>query len=118
VIEKKVMSNIHEQIEQELQKAAGNIPVADSIAEQVQQEIKKAAGNIQELIERERQQARTVCSTNGAESGECAAAWDAVEELQAEASHQRSSTRSKPKNSLEQYCDENPSADECRIYEE
>ncbi len=118
VIEKKFMSNIHDQVEQELQKAVGNIQVSDSVAEQVRQEIRKATSNIQELIESERDQARTVCSTSGAESGECAAAWDAVEELQAEASHQRSSTQSKPKNSLEKYCDENPSADECRIYEE
>ena len=45
--------------------------------------------NIQEQIEKERDQAREVCSTEGATSGECAAAWDAVEELQAEASHQK-----------------------------
>ena len=71
--------------------------------------------NIQDQIEQERDQARTVCDTKGAASGECAAAWDAVEELQAEASHQR---ETKPKNSLERYCDANPGADECRVYEE
>jgi hypothetical protein len=71
--------------------------------------------NIQDQIEQERDQARTVCDTKGAGSGECAAAWDAVEELQAEASHQR---ETKPKNSLERYCDANPGADECRVYEE
>jgi len=71
--------------------------------------------NIQEQIEQEREQARSVCDTSGATSGECAAAWDAVEELQAEASHQK---QTKPKNSLEQYCDENPEAAECRIYDE
>ncbi|MBD1944186.1 Calvin cycle protein CP12 [Coleofasciculus sp. FACHB-712] len=71
--------------------------------------------NIQDQIEQEREQARTVCDTKGAGSGECAAAWDAVEELQAEASHQRDT---KPKNSLERYCDANPGADECRVYEE
>ncbi|MBD1837202.1 Calvin cycle protein CP12 [Coleofasciculus sp. FACHB-64] len=71
--------------------------------------------NIQDQIEQEREQARTVCDTKGAGSGECAAAWDAVEELQAEASHQR---ETKPKNSLERYCDANPGADECRVYEE
>jgi len=72
--------------------------------------------NIQDQIEQEREQARTVCDTKGAESGDCAAAWDVVEELQAEASHQRSSK--KPKNSLEQFCDDNPDAAECRVYEE
>jgi len=53
-----------------------------------------------------KRQARTVCDTR-ARSSECAAAWDAVEELQAEASHKRQNKR---KNSLEQYCDDNPDA--------
>lgn len=72
--------------------------------------------NIEEKIQQERDQARTVCDVKGAASGDCAAAWDAVEELQAEASHQRQ--KGKPKNSLEMYCDANPEADECRIYDE
>lgn len=70
--------------------------------------------DIQKQIEQERDQARTVCDTSGSTSGECAAAWDAVEELQAEASHQR---QSKQKNSLEQFCDDNPDAAECRVYD-
>lgn len=115
------MSNIHEQVEQELQKAASNIPVPDSLAGEVQQEIKKAASNIatsiEELIENEREQAHTVCDIKGGNSAECAAAWDAVEELQAEAYHQRTS-RTKPKTTLERYCDDNPDADECRIYDD
>lgn len=72
--------------------------------------------NIHEQIEQERQQARTVCDLEGAASGECAAAWDAVEELQAEAAHQKQN--SPDKNSLEQYCDSNPEAAECRVYED
>jgi uncharacterized protein YgiB involved in biofilm formation len=71
---------------------------------------------IQEQIEQELVNARTVCSTEGATSGECAAAWDAVEELQAEASHQRQSNP--PKTSFEEYCDANPDAAECRLYED
>jgi len=71
--------------------------------------------NIEKQIEQEREQARAACDVNGATSGECAAAWDVVEELQAEASHQR---QSKPKNSFEKYCDDNPDAAECRIYDE
>ncbi|MEA5552196.1 Calvin cycle protein CP12 [Anabaena cylindrica UHCC 0172] len=71
--------------------------------------------NIQEQIQEEIEQARNVCDISGGNSAECAAAWDAVEELQAEASHQR---QSKPKNSLEKYCDANPDADECKIYED
>lgn len=71
--------------------------------------------NIKEQIEQELEQARSVCDTKGKDSRECAAAWDAVEELQAEASHQR---EKKTKNSLEQYCDDNPDAAECRLYED
>ncbi len=72
--------------------------------------------NIQEKIEQERDQARAVCDTQGATSGDCAAAWDAVEELQAEAAHQRQNQPQK--SSLEQYCDDNPDAAECRVYED
>jgi len=71
--------------------------------------------DIKDKIQEELQEARAVCDTSGSNSAECAAAWDAVEELQAEASHQR---QSKPKNSLEKYCDENPEADECKIYDD
>ncbi|KYC39875.1 hypothetical protein WA1_28310 [Scytonema hofmannii PCC 7110] len=71
--------------------------------------------NIQDKIDQEVEQARATCDVTGSTSGECAAAWDAVEELQAEASHQRQAKR---KNSLEQYCDANPEADECRVYED
>ena len=72
--------------------------------------------DIQSKIEQERQQARQVCSIEGDSSGECAAAWDAVEELQAEASHQKQ--KAPQKSSLEQYCDDNPDALECRVYED
>ncbi|MBF2056448.1 MAG: Calvin cycle protein CP12 [Cyanobacterium sp. T60_A2020_053] len=72
--------------------------------------------NIQEKIQEELKQAREVCSTEGATSGECAAAWDAVEELQAEASHQKQ--EEPKKNSLQQYCEDNPEAAECRIYDD
>ncbi|GAA6624310.1 Calvin cycle protein CP12 [Scytonema sp. NUACC26] len=71
--------------------------------------------NIQDKIDQEVEQARATCDTTGSSSAECAAAWDAVEELQAEASHQRQAKR---KTSLEQYCDANPEADECRVYED
>lgn len=71
--------------------------------------------NIQDQIEREREQARAACDTSGVNSSECAAAWDAVEELQAEASHKKGT---KKLNSLEQYCADNPEAAECRIYDD
>jgi CP12 domain len=71
--------------------------------------------DIQDRIQQELEQARAVCDATGTASSECAAAWDAVEELQAEASHQR---QNKQKNSLEQFCDDNPEAVECRVYED
>jgi uncharacterized protein YgiB involved in biofilm formation len=71
--------------------------------------------DIQNEIQKEREQARVVCETKGGSSGECAAAWDAVEELQAEAAHKRE--KEAPKNSLQQYCDDNPEAMECRVYD-
>lgn len=72
--------------------------------------------NIKEQIEQELENARAICSTEGSDSHECAAAWDAVEELQAEASHQR---QSKPqKTSFQQYCEDNPDAAECRLYDD
>lgn len=71
--------------------------------------------NIEELIEQEREEARTVCDVQGATSKECAAAWDVVEELQAEASHKK---QEKPKSSFQVYCDDNPDAAECRVYED
>ena len=70
--------------------------------------------DIQKQIVEERDNARAVCDVNGSESGDCAAAWDVVEELQAEAAHQR---QTKQKNSLEQFCDDNPDALECRVYD-
>jgi hypothetical protein len=72
--------------------------------------------NIQEKIEQELAHAREICNVDGSNPGECAAAWDAVEELQAEAAHQRQNTPTS--NSLQQYCDENPDAAECRIYDD
>ena len=69
--------------------------------------------DIQTKIQEEMDNARQVCSTDG-DAGTCAAAWDAVEELQAEAAHQK---QEKPKNSLEEYCADNPEAAECRVYD-
>lgn len=71
--------------------------------------------NIEQEIEKEREQARQVCDIKGAASGECAAAWDAVEELQSEAAHQK---QVPPKTAFDKYCDDNPDAAECRLYED
>ncbi|MER3433995.1 MAG: hypothetical protein C4288_11315 [Leptolyngbya sp. ERB_1_1] len=58
-------------------------------------------------------QAHDACGTSGTLSDECASAWDAVEEVQAEIAHRRSDV----KNSFTAYCDDNPDAAECRIYD-
>jgi hypothetical protein len=74
--------------------------------------------DIQTKVEEARLQAREVCATEGSDSSACAVAYDELEELSAEASHQRAKTSSGSKNSLQQYCDDNPDAAECRLYED
>ncbi len=66
---------------------------------------------IQEAIEN----ARAICAEKGPTSPECAAAWDAVEEMQAEAAHQRA--RRVDKTAFDDYCEEYPEALEARIYD-
>lgn len=60
-------------------------------------------------------EARSTCEQNGDGSPNCAVAWDIVEELQAEKSHQLQAQ--KHKNSLETFCDLHPEALECLIYD-
>ena len=69
------------------------------------------AGEIQKAIAN----ARAICAEKGPTSRECAAAWDIVEELQAEASHQRAKTLEK--TAFEEYCEEFPEAMEARMYD-
>jgi hypothetical protein len=71
--------------------------------------------DLKEQIQQEIESARAACDTSGSSSEECAAAWDAVEELQAEASHQKATAPKK--TSFEEYCEDNPDADECRVYD-
>mmetsp|Transcript_22358 Transcript_22358/g.56216 ORF Transcript_22358/g.56216 Transcript_22358/m.56216 type:complete len:116 (-) Transcript_22358:158-505(-) len=52
----------------------------------------------------------------GDDQGECATAWDEVEELSAAASHQKSAAVKV--DPLDEFCGDNPDADECRIYED
>ncbi|MBF2002465.1 MAG: CBS domain-containing protein [Synechococcales cyanobacterium M58_A2018_015] len=69
---------------------------------------------IQQAIER----ARAICAEQGPMSRECAVAWDEVEELQAEAAHQRDSKfYDAGKTAFEIYCEEHPDALEARIYD-
>jgi CBS domain-containing protein len=71
---------------------------------------------IEDEIEVAREEARAICVAKGDTSPECAAAWDVVEELQAESAHQR--IKKQEQNSLQAYCEANPDALECRIYED
>uniref|UniRef100_A0A0D9XSQ4 CP12 domain-containing protein n=1 Tax=Leersia perrieri TaxID=77586 RepID=A0A0D9XSQ4_9ORYZ len=59
--------------------------------------------------------AKEACADDSA-SGECAAAWDEVEELSAAASHARDKLKDNS-DPLENYCKENPETDECRTYD-
>lgn len=59
-------------------------------------------------------QARETCASEGATSKACAVAWDIVEELQAEYSHQK--VQEQP-SEFEDFCDNNPNAEECRVYD-
>ncbi|OKH33577.1 hypothetical protein NIES2119_22780 [[Phormidium ambiguum] IAM M-71] len=70
----------------------------------LEQEIEKAVVN-----------ARAICAEKGPNSRECAVAWDIVEELEAEAAHQRASKLEK--TSFDKYCEEFPDALEARIYD-
>ena len=69
-----------------------------------------------QVIAQEREAAYAVCAEKGDTDPQCRAAWDAVEELQAEAAHQKQGNPEK--NSLEKFCDANPDAVECRVYDD
>ncbi|MBE9145932.1 CP12 domain-containing protein [Planktothrix mougeotii] len=70
---------------------------------------------LEERIEQAIEEARATCSEKGATSKECAAAWDIVEELQAEAAHQKAERLEK--TAFDLYCEENPDAAEARVYD-
>ena len=69
--------------------------------------------SLSEVVSKELEQARSICSTYGESDPHCRAAWDAVEEVLAASSHQP-----RPTSSLDEYCDEYPEAPECLIYED
>ncbi|MBD2446428.1 CBS domain-containing protein [Nostoc sp. FACHB-152] len=74
------------------------------------------APRLEEKIQKSIAAARAICTQYGAYSKACAAAWDEVEELQAEAAHQKAEGMVSAKVSFEEYCRENPNAPECRNY--
>jgi CBS domain-containing protein len=69
---------------------------------------------LEERIEKAIAEARGICTEQGAYSKACASAWHEVEELQAEAAHQKSETMVSAKTPFEEYCRENPAAPESR----
>jgi CBS domain-containing protein len=66
-------------------------------------------------IKKETEKARQICAEKGYASPECAAAWDIVEELQAEAAHQKSERLEQ--TAFEEYCQENSERQEIRRYD-
>lgn len=81
--------------------------------DQVTEISQKNIATLEQRIKDAITQAHGTCSINGQQSTECVVAWDIVEELSAEKSHQKHHQQ----NSLEKYCDNNPYAVECRVYE-
>ncbi|XP_051141810.1 calvin cycle protein CP12-1, chloroplastic [Andrographis paniculata] len=71
----------------------------------------KLSGKVEESIKK----AEETCSDDPV-SGECAAAWDEVEELSAAASHARDRQK-ESSDPLENFCKDNPETDECRTYD-
>ncbi|KAK7269610.1 hypothetical protein RIF29_22343 [Crotalaria pallida] len=76
--------------------------------------VRAAPEGISEKVEESIKNAEEACSGDPV-SGECAAAWDEVEELSAAASHARD--KKKGSDPLEEYCKDNPETDECRTYD-
>ncbi len=71
---------------------------------------------LEEEIIKARDNARAICAEKGVTSPECATAWDIVEELQAEAAHQRA--KKPEKTHFEEFCEEYPDALEARMYDD
>jgi hypothetical protein len=60
-------------------------------------------------------EAHAISDQYGSASPKCAAAWDIVEELQAEAAHQQAKHSSE--TAFTDYCEEFPDAPEARLYD-
>ncbi|CAN4113615.1 unnamed protein product [Withania somnifera] len=70
---------------------------------------------LSDLVSESVKEAEQACAENPV-SGECAAAWDVVEEASAAASHARDRKKD-TSDPLENYCKDNPETDECRTYD-
>jgi CBS domain-containing protein len=71
--------------------------------------------NLEQQLQDEIKKARAVCTEKGVRSEECAAAWDAVDEMQSEVAHQ--TAEKIDRTAFEEYCEENPEALKARMYE-
>lgn len=68
------------------------------------------------MLEKTLKEAEEACDKAGSSSDECAVAFDAVEEVSAAVAHKKqAAAKSDP---LDLFCDDNPDADECRIYDD
>lgn len=73
-----------------------------------------AINNLNDTLAQSIDDAQQVCAGDE-ESEECAAAWDEVENVSATVAHQKDKNKGTG-DPLEEYCETNPDADECRVY--
>ncbi|CAG9463112.1 unnamed protein product [Pedinophyceae sp. YPF-701] len=97
-------------------------PAAVAMAQRRQRRAVAARANRPEAkdqIEAAVEEAKAACSTDNPAA--CAAAWDVVEELSAEASHKKSKEAAKDiVDPIDEFCKDeaNVSEGECRVYED
>ncbi|VEP11792.1 conserved hypothetical protein [Hyella patelloides LEGE 07179] len=76
---------------------------------------KPSAVLLKTQIEQEIAEAHRICQERGFASEECSAAWDLVEDLQAEEAHQQ--TENLKKTAFDKYCEEHPEAKQIFRYD-
>merc|ERR1712159_96623 len=76
--------------------------------------LRSKATDMSDQLEDAIKEAKETCEDDPTKA-DCAVAWDNVEEISAEISHKK---QQGPKDPLEDFCDDNPEADECRVYED
>lgn len=77
--------------------------------------LEPASISLEQRIQDAIAEAHLISQQYGADSQQSIALWDIVEELQAEAGHQRDAHVGH--TSLTDYCDDNPDAPEARVYD-
>lgn len=76
----------------------------------------KSSKDLHKLAQEAIEWARDITREKGESSPESAAAWDTVEELLSTISHQKT-PQEQSKTYLENYCEEYPESDQCRVYD-